>query len=63
MLRQYTRKEKEVEEALGEARGDCLEASRRMTKGNKAIIQLQKSLCKGGGEANSEGGQQRVVWP
>ena len=42
MLQQYEKKEKEVEEALGEARGDCLEASRRMTRGNKAIFNFRK---------------------
>ena len=39
MLTQYKRKENEVEEALGEAQGDYLTESRRMTKSNRAIFE------------------------
>ena len=46
MLRQYTRKEAEVEQALGEAEGDFLEASRRMTRGNKGVFNFKKVTVK-----------------
>ena len=42
MLKQYIRKEDEVAHALGEARGDYLAASRRMTRGNKAVFNFRK---------------------
>ena len=42
MLEQYQRKEKEVEQALGEATGDYLAESRRMTKGNKGVFKFRK---------------------
>ena len=46
MLEQFKRKEREVEQALGEASGDCLAASRRMSKGNKAIFNFRKVSVK-----------------
>ena len=41
MIRQYERKEEEVQHALGEARGDYLEAGRR-PKGNKGVFMFRK---------------------
>ena len=42
MLNQYKQKEVEVEQALGPAKGDFLEMSRKMTKGNKGVFSFQK---------------------
>ena len=42
MIEQYRRKEQEVNQALGPARDDYLEAGRRMTKGNKSIFRFRK---------------------
>ena len=42
MLNQYRKKEVEVEQALGPAKGDYLEMSRKMTKGNKGVFSFRK---------------------
>ena len=42
MIKQYERKEEEVQRALGEARGDYLAAGRRLTEGNKAVFSFRK---------------------
>ena len=42
MLNQYKQKEVTVEQALGPAKGDFLEMSRKMTKGNKGVFSFQK---------------------
>ena len=41
MIEQYRRKEIEVNESLGPAREDYLEAGRRMTTGNKAVFNFK----------------------
>ena len=46
MLKQYIRKEEEVAQALGQARGDYLATSRRMTMGNKAVFNFRKVTLK-----------------
>ena len=38
MLRHYRRKEEEVQQSLGEAKGDYLAAGRKLTAGNKAVF-------------------------
>ena len=42
MMKQYEKKEKEVQQALGEAQSDYLEAGRRLTAGNKAVFTWKK---------------------
>ena len=42
MLTQYKRKETEVAQALGEAKGDYLSESRRMSETNRAIFEFRK---------------------
>ena len=42
MLKLYIRKEEEVNNALGEASGDYLNASRNMTKGNRGVFRFNK---------------------
>ena len=42
MLKQYEKKEREVQNALGEARGDFLAAGRKLTAGNKAVFTWKK---------------------
>ena len=42
MIEQYRRKETEVNQSLGPAIHDYLEASRRMTKGNKAVFSFKR---------------------
>ena len=42
MIEQYRRKEMEVNQSLGQAEGNYLEAGRRMTKGNKAVFNFKK---------------------
>ena len=42
MINQYKRKEMEVNQALGPAKDDYLEAGRKMTKGNKAVFGFRK---------------------
>ena len=41
-MEQYRRKEVEVQAALGQAEGDYLAASRRLTIGNKAKFNFKK---------------------
>ena len=43
MIEQYRRKEKEVDQALGPAKGDYLEVGRRMTNGNKGVFKFKKN--------------------
>ena len=42
MLKQYKRKEDEVQKSLGEASGDYLAAGRKLTSGNKAVFAFRK---------------------
>ena len=42
MIQQYGQKEREVEQALGPAVGDYLEAGRKLTKGNKGVFTFKK---------------------
>ena len=42
MIKQYKKKEREVQLALGEAKSDYLEAGRRLTAGNKAVFTWKK---------------------
>ena len=42
MLKQYSRKEDEVNQALGEAEGDCLKLGRNLTKGNTGVFKFSK---------------------
>ena len=42
MIEQYRRKEKEVDQALGLAKGDYMEAGRKLTEGNKAVFRFKK---------------------
>ena len=44
MLNQYKQKEVEVEQALGPAKGNYLEMSRKMTQGNRGIFRFKKVL-------------------
>ena len=41
MLRQYRRKEEEVQQSLGEAKGDYLAVGRNLTAGNKAVFSFR----------------------
>ena len=41
-MKQYKKKEREVQLALGEAKSDYLEAGRRLTAGNKAVFTWKK---------------------
>ena len=42
MIKQYERKEMEVQLALGEAKGDYLKSGRKLTEGNKSIFTFKK---------------------
>ena len=42
MLKQYQRKEEEVQQSLGEASGNYLAAGRKLTSGNKAVFGFSK---------------------
>ena len=42
MLKQYERKEEEVQQALGEAQGDYLSGSQKLTSGNTAVLTFKK---------------------
>ena len=42
MLKQYEKKDREVQDALGEANGDYLAASRRLTSGNRGVFTWKK---------------------
>ena len=42
MIQQYGQKEREVEQALGPAVGDYLEAGRKLTEGNKGVFTFKK---------------------
>ena len=42
MLKQYCRKEEEVNQALGEAEGDYLKLGRNLTKGNTGVFKFSK---------------------
>ena len=43
MIKQYERKEMEVQLALGEAKGDYLKSGRKLTEGNKSIFTFKRS--------------------
>ena len=62
MVKQYRRKEVEVEAALGQVQGDYLAEGRQMTQGNKAVFRFKNLTIKGGGGANQKSGQQRIFW-
>ena len=48
MLKQHSRKEDEVNQALGEAEGDYLKLGRNLTKGNTGVFKFSKITKKKG---------------
>ena len=61
MMKQYKKKEIEVKEALGEAKGDFLAAGRRITEGNEAVFNRKKVPKKEVEDKIAEV-DNRVVW-